>query len=162
MNLFLRRVQHGAAPVIALVAALAAAAPWRHARADAAPPDGQAYASQCGACHVPFPPGDLPARSWRAIMGGLDRHFGEDASLDAAAAGAILRYLLYYAGGTEHGGTTELMLDLPDSQTPRRIVDLPAWRIHHAYLVQSGQVTLGPGPHSAANCLQCHGPFALP
>ncbi len=36
------------------------------------------------ACHTAYPPGLLPAASWRRIMGGLDRHYGSDASLEPA------------------------------------------------------------------------------
>ena len=32
-----------------------------------------AWKSECGSCHVAYPPGLLPAASWRAIMAGLDR-----------------------------------------------------------------------------------------
>ena len=52
-----------------------------------------AYRNECGSCHVAFPPGLLPASSWRAVMGGLERHFGSDASLDAQTAADITRYL---------------------------------------------------------------------
>ena len=42
-----------------------------------------AYVQECGSCHAAYPPGMLPARSWQRVMGGLDRHYGSDASLDA-------------------------------------------------------------------------------
>jgi hypothetical protein len=37
----------------------------------------------CGSCHMAFPPQMLPARSWTAIMDGLDKHLGENVVLDA-------------------------------------------------------------------------------
>ena len=52
-----------------------------------------AYKQECGSCHVPYPPALLAAPSWRAVMGGLDKHFGADASLDAAPRAAILAFL---------------------------------------------------------------------
>lgn len=52
-----------------------------------------AYRAECGSCHVPYPPQLLPAPSWQAIMDGLDKHFGSDASLDAKTAGEIRAYL---------------------------------------------------------------------
>ena len=48
-----------------------------------------AWKSECGSCHVAYPPGLLPAASWRAVMAGLDRHFDTDATIDAPTATAI-------------------------------------------------------------------------
>lgn len=48
-----------------------------------------AYKEECGSCHIAYPPALLPPASWRAVMGGLPRHFGSDASLDAAKAKEI-------------------------------------------------------------------------
>ena len=44
----------------------------------------QAYTQECAACHTAYPPGLLPAASWNRVMTGLDKHYGTDASLDAA------------------------------------------------------------------------------
>jgi len=57
-----------------------------------------AWKSECGSCHVAYPPSLLPAASWRAIMAGLDRHFGNDATIDAATAAAIEAFLVANAG----------------------------------------------------------------
>src|SRR5665647_1831601 len=51
------------------------------------------WVSECGACHVAYPPRFLPAESWRAIMTGLDKHFGSNASLDAADVNEITAFL---------------------------------------------------------------------
>ena len=53
---------------------------------------------ECGECHLAFQPGLLPAQSWRQIMSGLARHFGEDASLEPAKAADIESYLVGHAG----------------------------------------------------------------
>lgn len=37
--------------------------------------------SECGSCHLAFAPSMLPARSWQALMGGLQNHFGDDATM---------------------------------------------------------------------------------
>ena len=52
-------------------------------------PSNNVWNTECGACHVAYPPRLLPASSWRAIMGGLAAHFGTDASLDPGAAAEI-------------------------------------------------------------------------
>ena len=56
------------------------------------------YRQECAACHLAYPPGMLPARSWNRIMGGLDRHYGTDASLDAATVAQIGKWLEGNAG----------------------------------------------------------------
>jgi hypothetical protein len=40
----------------------------------------------------------LPAASWQRIMGGLDRHYGTDAALDAATVQQISGWLQTHAG----------------------------------------------------------------
>jgi len=55
------------------------------------------WVSECGACHLAYPPHMLPAESWRAIMAGLDKHFGSNASLDAADANEITAFLEKHA-----------------------------------------------------------------
>ena len=42
------------------------------------------YTQDCGTCHLAYPPGLLPARSWNRILDTLDDHFGENAELPAA------------------------------------------------------------------------------
>jgi hypothetical protein len=61
------------------------------------PPD-PAYKAECGSCHVAYPPGLLPASSWRELMARLDKHFGSDASLEAKLQADIGRYLAAHAG----------------------------------------------------------------
>jgi hypothetical protein len=61
-------------------------------------PPNPAYRAECASCHVAFPPGLLPASSWKQLMTRLDRHFGTDASLDAKLQEEIGRYLAANAG----------------------------------------------------------------
>ncbi len=56
------------------------------------------YQHECGACHLAYPPGLLPAASWQRLMANLPRHFGTDASLDAVAGPAIANWLTANAG----------------------------------------------------------------
>ncbi len=84
------------AAAVALSAALLTAA---HADRDRHMPEAvpAEYRSECGACHLAYPPGLLPAASWRALLGSLDRHFGTDSSLDPAALGRIGAWLETHA-----------------------------------------------------------------
>ena len=51
------------------------------------------WIEECGSCHLAYPPSLLTADNWRRMMGGLDRHFGSNASLDAASAAKITAFL---------------------------------------------------------------------
>lgn len=59
----------------------------------ATPSEFDAYRTECGACHVAYPPPLLPPASWQALMRDLDKHFGVDASLDAATVSSITVFL---------------------------------------------------------------------
>ena len=60
------------------------------------------WKDECGACHFAFPPRFLPAESWRAVMVGLDRHFGSNAGLDAETAKEITDFLEKNASTKKH------------------------------------------------------------
>ena len=52
------------------------------------------WLGECGeSCHAPLHPTLLPERSWKAVMAGLDRHFGDDASLESRRGEEILKFL---------------------------------------------------------------------
>ncbi|WP_295388655.1 diheme cytochrome c [uncultured Thiodictyon sp.] len=53
----------------------------------------ESYATECGSCHFAYQPGLLPADGWARIMGALDDHFGDDATLDPAVAKDLGDYL---------------------------------------------------------------------
>ncbi len=55
--------------------------------------DNAAWRSECGVCHMAFPPGMLPAEDWQLIMRKLDRHYGADASLDERVRSEISAFL---------------------------------------------------------------------
>jgi len=52
-----------------------------------------AYVEECGSCHVAYPARMLDARSWEAVLAGLDRHFGVDATADPDTLAPIRAYL---------------------------------------------------------------------
>ena len=74
----------------AIAAASASHALTGHAGEHAYRVDHPAYRQECGSCHVPYPPALLDAASWRALMGGLDKHFGSDAGVEPAVRADIL------------------------------------------------------------------------
>ncbi len=115
----------------------------------------QTYTSQCGACHMAYPPTLLPARSWKAIVAGLANHFGEDATLGRKDTATISAYLAENAADGPLGDS-RFLEGVSASMTPARITDMPFWRVIHARLLRPG-VGTGPGIRKAAECNRCHG-----
>ena len=105
-----------------------------------------AYRQECGSCHLPYPPALLSAASWRAVMGGLDRHFGADASLDAAPRAAILDFLEKNAGSrdTTAGGR------------PLLRISGTAWFAKEPRGEVPAEVLARPDVKSFARCDACH------
>ena len=62
------------------------------------PAENATWRAECGSCHVAYPPALLSATQWRAQMASLERHYGTDASVDAAAAAEIGAFLERNAG----------------------------------------------------------------
>lgn len=113
----------------------------------------QTFETECGACHMPFPPQLLPVRSWQAIMSGLDDHFKEDASLDPDTATVITTYLA--ADAADAGGRRSGALrGLRPGDVPLRITDTPWWRAVHSEI--SPRRFARADIKTKANCLACH------
>lgn len=108
---------------------------------------------ECASCHIAFPPSMLPAASWKRMMGGLDQHFGDDASLDAETAAAITRYLVDHAGDAP-GQASKLLRGLRAGDAPLRITELPKWVREHDEVPRSDSTRKDVG--SKANCAACH------
>ena len=125
-------------PILFLTAA--AAAPAAAAEAAAAK-----WGAECGACHVAYPPQFLPAATWRRIMSGLDKHFGSDASLDAATTTQIQAYLV------EHAGSRWRRDDPPSLR-----ISETSWFRHEHNHEMDPAVFKDPRVKSAANCGACH------
>ena len=116
------------------------------------------FATECGACHMPYPPALLPVRSWSAIMSGLADHFGEDASLDLETTALLADYLAANAADAD-GRRSRVLRGLKAGDVPLRITDTLWWKNAHnevsARAFQRVNVT------SKSNCVACHGPGAV-
>lgn len=137
---------HWPRAALAVAAALLAPAAWSEgARRAPAVPLLPTYQQECGACHLAYPPGLLPAASWQRVMSGLQRHFGTDASLDAASTQQISTWLAAHAGSGQRGGATP-----PDDRITRT-----AW-----FVREHGEVPATAWQRaavkSASNCAACH------
>ncbi len=104
------------------------------------------YRQECGACHTPYAPGLLPAASWQRLMKGLDRHYGSDASLDAASARQIGDWLQANAGSERRS----------DGKGPPqdRITRSSWFEREHRHVPSAAWSHRSVG--SAANCAACH------
>ncbi len=103
------------------------------------------YRTECGNCHVPYPPNLLSARGWREIMGRLPSHFGENIKPEEPVRYQIERYLVNQAGSSDYrfGSQTD----------PPRLTNTLWFRRTH------GEVKTyftNPNVGSPANCRACH------
>lgn len=105
-------------------------------------PVNDTWKTECGACHVPYPPRLLPARSWRVVMGGLDRHFGTDASLDPQTAAEVAAFLDRHAGRDRGDPATMRVTETAWFRRKHREIPAAAW----------GR----PAVKGPANCAACH------
>lgn len=133
--------QRGAAATVALLAAAA----WADSDRDARVPPNPTYRQECGACHVAYPPGLLPAESWQRLMGDLARHFGTDASLDPKLTQTLSAWLVANAG------TGRRVASAP----PQDRITRSAWFVREHDEVPAA-TWRRPDVKSAANCGACH------
>lgn len=111
---------------------------------------------ECGACHMPYLAGLLPARSWTAIMAGLKDHFGENAELDAETVRRIGDYLTANAADSRDA-RSKAARDLQQSPAPLRITELPWWRQKHEKKGRIAPATLKRrGVKLVSDCVACH------
>lgn len=120
------------------------------------PANNPQYAEECGSCHMAYPPGLLPARSWRKLMGGLADHFGESAELAPDVAKALSDYLVNNAADHATALRSErITRSLVPEQTPLRITQLPFFAREHREI--PARVSTGnPKVKSLSNCNACH------
>jgi hypothetical protein len=105
-----------------------------------------------------YPPGYLPERSWRKLMTGLDKHFGENAGLDKAAAKEITDYLVANsAEKLSDRRSSRILGSLPAGAVPLRITETPYFRRKHDDHEINPEVWKRPKVGSPANCTACHG-----
>jgi hypothetical protein len=105
-------------------------------------PANATWKTECGACHLAYPPQLLPARSWQAIMGSLEKHFGTDASLDPRTAAQVTSFLEQNAGPDRGVAAATRITDTAWFRREHREVPGAAWA--HADV------------KSPANCAACH------
>ena len=115
-----------------------------------------AVKKECAACHMLYPPGLLPARAWRGMVGTLKDHFGDNAELDDATTTAISDYLAANAADAKGRGS-KLLRGLDAKVTPARITELPWWTRKHERKNRVAPATLAKkGAKFKGDCKACH------
>lgn len=113
------------------------------------------WQQECSACHTLYHPGLLPERSWRKLMAGLDKHFGENASLDPAARKAIGEFLAANAGDrSDARRARKIERSIGAAETPLRISETPYMLAKHDEIRSAVWTRKSVG--SRANCGACH------
>jgi hypothetical protein len=129
---------------------------WERTR-DVAVVANPVYKDECGSCHMAYPPGLLPGRSWEKMMAGLEDHFGENAELDSATAAELTRYLVEHSADAEpqYRRSRHITRDLSSESVPLRITELAYFRHEHDE-IPARLVTANPKVNSFSNCNACH------
>lgn len=145
-----RRRRAAALRTIGVSLALAALSPLAladrdHERDHNVVPLSPLYTQECSSCHIAFPPGMLPAQSWQRLMGNLSKHYGTDASLDAATSATLTAWLADNAGGDRR----------VSEPPPQDRITRAAWFVREHREVSAATWKL-PAVKSSANCAACH------
>ena len=130
--------------IVACTFALVSLVSWADSPVNKVPPL-PAYKAECSACHVAYPVGMLPAPAWKNVMGGLQKHYGTDASLDATTVLQIGKWL------EAHAGTYKRVSEVP----PENRITRSAWFIRKHDEV-SPSVFKRASVGGAGNCAACH------
>ncbi|MDD5393962.1 MAG: diheme cytochrome c [Thiothrix sp.] len=104
------------------------------------------FQAECSACHMAYPPGLLPAASWKEMMGTLDKHFDTDASLDEKTVAEILPFLEQNAAPARKADS--------GAKPVLRITETGWFKGEHDEI--SAATWKRESVKSASNCMACH------
>jgi len=119
-------------------------------------PEQLQYRKECGDCHFDFHPSLLPSGSWKAVMEGLDEHFGEDASLKEKKRLSIENYLVTNSAerNLQSEASFKILTSIPSGDKPLRITKAPYWIRKHEKI--TSEVFKQKSIRSPLNCVACH------
>ncbi|MDP1735261.1 MAG: diheme cytochrome c [Sulfuritalea sp.] len=112
-------------------------------------PKNAAFEEECASCHMAYPPQMLDANSWRAVMSGLSKHFGSDASIDEKRRIAIADFLVAHSGGRKTGDTRDAQ-----GKPLLRITETARFEKKHREVATATWQRAS--IKSPANCTACH------
>ena len=117
-------------------------------------PRNAAYDESCGGCHFAYQPWLLPSGSWKAVLAGLDDHFGNPVVLPDDRRAELAAYLEANAADRFPSRRAENIMRGLGSATPARITDVPY--ILHKHHELDDAVLKRPSVGGLANCPACH------
>ncbi|MFZ0457388.1 MAG: hypothetical protein WAM17_02890 [Rhodoplanes sp.] len=152
----MRRTPYLVLAVAPILAALFFAVPLAADALRVAPVKDSVVVKECSACHMLYPAGLLPARSWSAMIADLANHFGDNAELDPATAKRVADYLT--ANSADGVGVSgKVLRGLDSALVPKRITELPWWTRKHEGKGRVGTVELArKGAKFKGDCKACH------
>ena len=118
------------------------------ARADRLPVPADAPASfqtECGGCHMAFPPALLTAPDWKRVMARLDKHYGDNASLDEKTRRELEDFLVRNASSRSR---------MAGEGDPPRLTASAWFRREHRKVPES--IWRDARVKSVSNCTACH------
>lgn len=107
------------------------------------------WKTECGSCHMAYPPGLLPAAAWARQMDTLKNHYGSNATLSKEDELVIRRFLAQASAANQ-----QPLENAKKTGEPPRITS-SAWFLHKHDEVRAQQwkrKAVG----SASNCVACH------
>lgn len=112
------------------------------------------FVKECASCHIIYPPHTLPAASWLTMMGDLENHFGDDASLEEQENKDILDFLVQNSAETSTQKVSVKILDSIKNKDIIAITQSDFWKTKHKDIPK--KVFEHKDVKSKANCKACH------
>lgn len=129
---------------------------YSHKSTDIAAVSNPVYKEECGSCHMVYPPGLLPARSWSKIMNELENHFSDNAELDTETNQSISEFLLSNsADKSDYRRSRKFNRSIESNDAPLRISELPYFKHEHDEIPRR-LVSANSTVKSFSQCNACH------
>lgn len=112
------------------------------------------FEKECGSCHLLYPPYLLPKKSWEIMMGDLENHFGDDASIDEESRQEILKFLSQNAAENFDTKVSQNIIKSQKDSSNIAITQNEYWIAKHKNINQ--EVFKRESIQSRANCFACH------
>ena len=129
---------------------------YKHRENNVAAVTNPVYKEECGSCHMAYPPGLLPIRSWNKVMLGLDNHFGDNAELDEKTQRSITKYLLTNgADKSDYRRSKKFSRSIKFNDLPVRTSETPYFKHEHDE-IPDHLVSANPEVKSFSQCNACH------
>lgn len=112
------------------------------------------FESECGSCHITYPPYLLPKKSWEIMMSDLENHFGDDASIDKETNFIISKFLEKRSAENSTKEAAFKILHTLKNTNTIAISKTPYWEKRHKEIDE--KVFLDKKIKSKANCNACH------